>query len=143
MIARLLYLCRREPALLIDAAETLLLMLVAFGLGLSGDQQSYIVAAVVAGLGLVKAVSVKPFAVAALTDFGRALLVVFASFGIGLTADQIAVAVTFLGLITTLIMRAQVDPPQSRAVENLVVANLDANKVTTGSIEATGVPPRE
>lgn len=100
----------REPALLIDLSETFILMLVAFGLGLSGDQQTYIVAAVVALLGLLKAFTTRPFAVAAVTDFGRAGLVMFASLGVGLSPDQIALAVTFLGLVTTLVMTLRVTP---------------------------------
>lgn len=107
----------REPALLIDLAETLVLLVVAFGLGLSGDQQNYIVAAVVAGLGLVKALATRPFMVAALTDFGRAALVLLASFGVGLTADQIALTVTALGLVTTVIIRGQITPVGSPVVE--------------------------
>ena len=100
----------REPALVIDFVENLLIMLVAFGLGLSGDQQSYIVAAVVALLGLLKAMTTRPFAVAAVTDFGRAVLVLMASMGVGLSADQIAMAVVFLGSITTLVMTLRITP---------------------------------
>lgn len=107
----------REPALLIDLTETLILLVVAFGLGLSGDQQNYIVAAVVAGLGLAKAVMTRPFAVAALTDFGRAALVLLASFGVGLTADQIALTVTALGLVTTVIIRGQITPTKSPVID--------------------------
>lgn len=100
----------REPAWLIELVEVGLLMLVAFGLGLSGDQQTYIVAAVVALSGLVTAFFTRPFAVAALTDFARAALTVFASFGVGLSADQIALVVTFLGVLTTGVVRGQVTP---------------------------------
>lgn len=100
----------REPALLIDLTETLVVLVVAFGLGLSGDQQSYIVAAVVAGLGLLKAMLTRPFAPAALTDFARAALVLGASFGVGLSADQIALIVTALGTLTTIVVRGQVSP---------------------------------
>lgn len=100
----------REPALLIDFSETLVLMLVAFGLGLSGDQQTYIVAAVIAAIGLAKGFLTKPFPPAAVTDFGRAALALFASFGVGLTADQIALSVTALGLLTSIVLRAQVTP---------------------------------
>lgn len=107
----------REPALLIDLAETLVLMVVAFGVGLSGDQQTYIVAAVIALLGLLKAFMTRPFSVAALTDFGRAALALMASFGVGLTADQIAIAVTALGLITTIVLRAQVTPTSDPVVK--------------------------
>ncbi len=31
----------REPALVIDLVETLVVLVVAFGIGLSGDQQTY------------------------------------------------------------------------------------------------------
>jgi hypothetical protein len=100
----------REPALIIDIVETGVLMLLAFGVGLRGDQQTYIIAFAVAGLGLLKALIVKPFSVVVLTDFGRAALALMASFGVGLTADQIAMAVTMLGLITTLIMSTRTTP---------------------------------
>lgn len=100
----------REPALLIDLAETLVLMVVAFGLGLSGDQQTYIVAATVALLGLLKGFMTVPFPPAAVTDLGRAALALFASFGVGLTADQITLAVTALGLITSIVLRGQITP---------------------------------
>lgn len=100
----------REPALLIDLGETLLVALVAFGLPVSGDQQSYLVAALIAGVGLAKAVTTKPFAPTALTDFARAALVVAASFGVGLSADQIAILVTLLGTVTTVVLRGQITP---------------------------------
>lgn len=104
----------REPALLIDLSETLVLLVVAFGLGLSGDQQNYIVATIVALLGLLKASMTSPFAVAFLTDFGRAALVLLASFGVGLTADQITLIVTALGTVTTIVMRGQITPSPLR-----------------------------
>ena len=107
----------REPALLIDLAETLVLMVVAFGVGLSGDQQTYIVVTVVALLGLLKAFLTRPFAVAALTDFGRAALALMASFGVGLTADQIALVVTALGLIATVVIRGQITPKADAVVQ--------------------------
>lgn len=100
----------REPALIIDFVETFVLMLVAFGVGLSGDTQNYIVAAIVALLGLVKAFTVHPFAVPALTDFARAALVLFASLGVGLSADQIALIVTGLGTLTTIIFTTRTTP---------------------------------
>lgn len=100
----------REPALLLDAVETLVVLLVAFGLSLSGDQQNYIVAAVVALVGVAKGFTTTPFPVSVIPDFGRAVLVLAASFGLPMTADQIAVLATFLGTVTTLVMRAQITP---------------------------------
>lgn len=107
----------REPALLIDLAETIVVALVAFGIGLSGDQQTYIVAAVIGTLGLLKAFMTKPFAVAAVTDFGRAVLAVLMSFGVGLTADQIAIAVTLLGTVTTILVSIRVTPTYDPVVD--------------------------
>ncbi len=100
----------REPALLIDLTETVVVLVVAFGIGLTGDQQTYIVAAVVALLGLGKGLLTRPFAVPLLTDAARAVLVLAASFGVGLSADQIALIATGLGTVVTLIARGQVSP---------------------------------
>lgn len=100
----------REPALLIDLTETLVVLVVAFGIGLSGDQQTYIVAAVVAALGLAKGLLTRPFAVTLLTDAARAVLVLAASFGVGLTADQIALIATALGTVVTVVARGQITP---------------------------------
>lgn len=100
----------REPALLIDLVETLVVLVVAFGIGLSGDQQTYIVAAVVAVLGLLKGLMTHPFAVTLLVDAARAVLVLAASFGVGLSPDQIALIATGLGTVVTLIARGQITP---------------------------------
>ncbi len=100
----------REPALLIDTAETLLIMLVAFGLSLTGDQETYIIATLVALAGVAKGFSTTPFPVSVIPDFGRAVLVLAASFGLNVSPEQIAVAVTFLGTFLTLIMRSQITP---------------------------------
>ena len=107
----------REPALLIDLAETLVLMIVAFGVGLSGDQQTYIVATIIGLLGLLKGFMTKPFPPAVVTDFGRAALALFASFGVGLTADQITLIVTALGLVTSIILRGQVTPAKDPVID--------------------------
>lgn len=106
----------REPALLIDLTETLVVLLVAFGVGLSGDQQTYMVAAVVAVLGLAKGALTRPFAVTLVTDAARAVLVLAASFGIGLTADQIALIATALGTVVTLVARGQITPTRDPAL---------------------------
>lgn len=105
----------REPALIIDFVETLVVGVIAFGIGLSGDQQTYIVAVAIALMGLLKAFTVRPFAVPAVTDFGRAALALLASFGVGLTADQIAVSVTMLGLLTTIAMTNRTTPVRDPA----------------------------
>lgn len=101
----------REPALILDFLETLLVIFVAFGLPLTHDQQAYIVAVLVAAIGLIKGVTVHPFPPSVVTDFGRAALVLAASFGLqSLSEDKIALLVTALGTLTTLIIRAQSTP---------------------------------
>lgn len=107
----------REPALLVDLAETILVVAVAYGWALSRDQQGYIVAAIIAVAAVVKGFSTHPFPVTVFPDATRAILVVAASvFGAALTADQIAVTATLVGTIVTLIARAQITPGASPVV---------------------------
>lgn len=100
----------REPALIIDFVETLLVILVAFGIGLAGDQQTYIVAAVIALLGVAKGYLTRPFSVILISDAARAVLVLATSFGVGLSPDQIALLATGLGTLATLVARGQITP---------------------------------
>ena len=119
----------REPALLIDLVETLVVLVVAFGVGLSGDQQTYIVVAVVAVLGALKGLTTRPFAVTLLVDAARAVLVLAASFGVGLTADQIALIATALGTVVTLVARGQIVCDQQLIA---ILATADVDKVGVG-----------
>lgn len=127
----------REPALLIDLGETLLIFLVAFGAHISGDQQNYIVAAIIALVGLCKAFTTKPFPVTLVVDAARAVLVVMASFGVGLTADQIAITATMIGTVTTVIARAQITPRRDPIVAG---SGAGAGPVTAPRNEAGHAP---
>lgn len=102
----------RDPALLIDAVESGIVLAVALGMfHLSGESQRDLVAAVIAVLAVVKGFSTKPFPVTVIPDFGRAALVFFCSVHVThLTADQITLVATFLGTITTLMARGQITP---------------------------------
>lgn len=100
----------REPALVIDFVETCVLIVVAFGLTLTVDQQTWIVAVVVAALGLAKAAMTRPFAPAAVTDLGRAVLMLGVSFGLAIDVDTVTLMVTALGTLTSLVVRQQVSP---------------------------------
>lgn len=102
----------REPALLIDAFESLVVVLVAWGfLGLTGDQQTVTVGLFIAVLAVVKGVLTHPFPVTVIPDLGRAALVFCASLGIiHVTPDKITLFVTFLGTVMTLIQRGQITP---------------------------------
>lgn len=107
----------REPALLIEIVSLIVVTVVSFGVGLKGDQQTYIVAAFVALMGLLKAFLTRPFVVAFLTDFIRAGMILAASFGVALSADQISQLAMLVGLITTVVIRAQITPTMSPVIQ--------------------------
>lgn len=102
----------REPALLIDAFESLVIVLIALGLfDLTGDDQTNVVALFIAALGVLKGFMTRPFPVTVIPDFGRALLVFCVSLGIlRWSPDQVTVVVTFLGTLMTVVQRAQITP---------------------------------
>ena len=102
----------REPALLIDAFESVVVVAVALGLfGLSGEAQRDLIALFIALLALLKGFLTKPFPVTVIPDLGRAALVFFGSVGLThLSVDQITLVATMLGTVTTLLSRAQITP---------------------------------
>jgi hypothetical protein len=102
----------REPALLIDAFESLVVVLIALGvLGLHGDAQTNLVALFIAVLALVKGFFTRPFPVTVIPDLGRAALVFCVSLGVlKWSPDQVTVLVTFLGTLMTVVQRAQITP---------------------------------
>lgn len=102
----------REPALLIDAFESVVVVAVALGLfGLSGEAQRDLIALFIALLALAKGFLTRPFPVTVVPDLGRAALVFFGSVGLThLSADQITLVATMLGTVTTLLSRAQITP---------------------------------
>lgn len=111
----------REPALLIDAFESLIVVLVALGMfNLTGDQQVNIIAAFIAIMALAKGFLTTPFPVTVIPDLGRALLVVCVSLNIlHMSADQVTLLATFLGTLMSVVQRAQItprhDPPPAAA----------------------------
>lgn len=102
----------REPALLIDAFESAVVLAVALGLfHLTGEAQRDLIALFIAVLAVGKGILTHPFPVTVVPDLGRAALVFFGSVQLThLTADQITLVVTFLGTLMTLLQRAQVTP---------------------------------
>lgn len=102
----------REPALLIDAFESLVVVLIALGMfSLTGDQQTNTVALFIAILALAKGFFTRPFPVTVVTDLGRAAAVWCVSLGLlHWTPDQVTVVVTFLGTLMTVVQRAQITP---------------------------------
>lgn len=102
----------REPALLIDAFESLVVVLIALGMfNLTGDQQTNVVALFIAILAFVKGFFTRPFPVTVVTDLGRAAAVFCVSLGIlHWSPDQVTLVVTFLGTLMTVVQRAQITP---------------------------------
>lgn len=100
----------RDPALLLDTLETGLVLLVALGMPLSHDQTTYIVAVVIALIGIAKGAATHPFPVHLIVDLSRAALVLAASFGLNLPPDKIAIIVTFIGTLTSLVGSIRTTP---------------------------------
>jgi hypothetical protein len=102
----------REPALLLDAFESFVVVAIALGLfSLSGDQQTNLVALFIAILAVAKGFLTKPFPVMVLTDLGRSGVVFCVSLGVlHWTPDQVTVVVTFLGTLTTLVGSIRTTP---------------------------------
>lgn len=121
----------REPALLLDAVETALVLMVALGLALSGDQQNYIIAVIIGLIGVAKAWATTPFPVTLITDLSRAIFVLAATFGVSfLTPDKTAIIVTFIGTFVTLVQRMQITPSHD---EVTAPAGAGAGPVTADS----------
>jgi len=100
----------REPALLLDALKVALVMGATFGLDVTTDQQTWIVAALAAGFGLAKAFATRPFAVTAVTDFVTAAGILAIGFGANISQAQLASLVAFASVVTVLVQRAQITP---------------------------------
>ena len=111
MITRLRELLR-EPALLVDAFESGVVLAVALGLfHLTGESQRDLIALFIATLAVAKGALTHPFPVTVIPDVGRAALVFFGSVHLThLTADQITLVATFLGTLMTLLQRPQITP---------------------------------
>jgi len=102
----------REPALVIDALESGLVLAVALGLfSLTGEAQRDLVALFITILAVGKGFMTRPFPPTVIPDLGRAAFVFFGSVHLThLTADQITLVATFLGTITTLIATNRISP---------------------------------
>ena len=94
----------RYPTLIIDFAETLVVLLVAFGLPWSNTQQVDVIAVVVAALGVVKAFMVHPFAPNVIVDFGRAALMLGIAFGLHVNASEAGLIITLLGTVVSAVL---------------------------------------
>jgi hypothetical protein len=100
----------REPALFLAVLAGILNIIVAFGLGVSADQATLIIAAIDAVIGAAMAALTRPVAPAAFTTAVSAVFALLMGWGLDFTAEQVAAvnALVLAGL--TLSTRKQVTP---------------------------------
>lgn len=103
-----------EPALILYVVNTLVSVLVSFGLNLSMTQTATISTISTAVLGLVAAFLVRPIVIPTVTAAISTVLVGVAAFGWHLPPEKITGVVTVVGLILGLITR-QLVVPNSKA----------------------------
>jgi hypothetical protein len=99
-----------EPAVWVYSLNSLVALVVAFGLDLTQVQTAAIATIATGVLAGVVAVMTRPFVVSALTGAVATVLTAVAAFGLQLSADQIGAFVTALGVVLALVLRANVTP---------------------------------
>lgn len=100
----------REPALLLQLAENIIAALVIINVALSHDQETWIMAAIVAVNGILKGLTTHPFPVHFITDLARAVLMVGISFGLNLSVDKVTILVTLVGTMVALVGSLRTTP---------------------------------
>lgn len=102
----------REPALILDAVKVGLVCLATFlpAIHLSYDVQTWIMAALVAGFGVLKGVFTHPFPVTVVTDFIQAAGVLAIGLGVGISLDALATLITFTAAVMVALQRVQISP---------------------------------
>lgn len=100
----------REPAVWVYAINSLVAVLVAYGLPLTQVQTATISTVATAVLAAVVAVLTRPFIVSALTGAVGTALTAIAGFGLELSQEQIGATVTALNIVLALVLRMNVSP---------------------------------
>lgn len=104
----------RDPALYLTLFATIVRLLGAFVVNLSGEQQAVLNAAATAIAGLAVAVWVRRDGqVAALLGVAQALLALAVGFGLDVSAEGQAVIMSFIGALAAAFVRTQVIAPVS------------------------------
>ena len=101
----------REPALWLGLLAAALKLGTAFGLDLTGDQQSVINAAAAAMIGVAVAVLTHDGISAAILGGAQALLALGLGFGLHVSGDQQAVIMAFVAVAISMFVRTQVTAP--------------------------------
>lgn len=99
-----------EPAVLLQAVNAGLALLVAFGLGLSDGQVGAVTVLATAAVAVATAVMTRPLVVSAVTGAVGTALSAVAAFGLDLSAQQIGAVVTALSIVLALLLRQAVSP---------------------------------
>ncbi|MFE3449609.1 hypothetical protein ACFXJ8_11805 [Nonomuraea sp. NPDC059194] len=103
----------REPAVWVYTINTLVALLVAYGLPLTQLQVATISTMSTAVLAAIVAILTRPFVVSALTGAVGTTLTAVAGFGLELSEAQIGATVTALNVVLALVLRMNVSPAAS------------------------------
>lgn len=101
----------REPALWAGLASAAIYMIGAFVIHMTADQESVLIAATAAVLGVIVAVMTHDGASAAILGLVKALLAVALGFGLHLSADNQAVILSFAAAVVAMFVRTQASAP--------------------------------
>lgn len=99
-----------EPAVVVYFVNSLVALLVAYGLDLGKDQVAAITTITTAVVAIVVAVTTRPVVVSSITGAVATALAAVAAFGLHLSGDQIGTAVTVLSIGLSLLLRQAVSP---------------------------------
>lgn len=100
----------REPAAWVGLIESLLTLLLAFGLGIDQTTFGPIMAVVVAGFGLYTAWATRDTALGAIVGFAKAALTLGAVWGLTLTDAQTGALIALLTVVFGFWQRTQTSP---------------------------------
>lgn len=104
-----------EPAVILYGVNSLVALLVAYGVDLTKDQVAAITVIATAIVAIVTAVMTRPVVVSTITGAVGSLLAAVAAFGLHLSADQIGATVTVLSIVLALLLRQNVTPAPALA----------------------------
>lgn len=114
----------QEPAIILYAINSLVALLVAYGLDLSQVQTAAIATIATGVLAAIVAAMTRPVVVSALTGAVSTVMAAVAGFGLEFSADQIGASVTALSIVLALVLRANVSPASGPVVAGVNVYGL-------------------
>lgn len=114
---------KREPAVWLGLARTVIALLIAFGIvELTTDQTALLLTLLSAGMGLAIALAVHPFQWAALTGLVQAIVAAVVGFGVDLTPEQQGVILACVSAVVILFDRSKSTPEVSRPAQYAIAA---------------------